>query len=117
VGISIPLMHLNVHLSDFSNEILYSPVLQQITVTKYRKIGVWILTLSTFINILWLIPILYVEGYISYLSNLLPGKEQFEDSLSLATAFGLGAIISGVIGNAAYDLLKFIIRKMIERKG
>jgi hypothetical protein len=81
-----------------------------------RKRGVWFLSLSVFVNIAAWMPILYAWGYIDRLASHLPGKEQLGNKLSLGVAFGLGAILSGVLGNAAYDLLKYIFRKMLEGK-
>jgi uncharacterized membrane protein len=109
------LIFISARLNLYAKRVFNYPVSPAVDIPKYRKIGVLNIALSIFIIILALIPILYAEGYISRLSNLLPGKEQLGDKLSLAIAFGLGAIISGVLGNAAYDLLKFVVRKIMEQ--
>jgi hypothetical protein len=61
------------------------------------------------------ILILYARGYISRLAAFLPGKEQLGNKLSLGLAFALAAIFSGVLGNFAYDVLKFLIRKRMNK--
>jgi hypothetical protein len=83
---------------------------------KFRRYSVFLLALAIFINVMVWVPILYANGYINRLSNLLPSKQALGDKASLAIAFGLGAIISGVLGNFAYDILKYIFRKMAQGK-
>jgi uncharacterized membrane protein len=106
-------MLIGLRLSNLAKEEREKP---RINLARYRRLGIATITVSIFVNILGLIPLLYGKGYIARLANFLPGREQLGNKLSLAVAFVLGAIISGVLGNAAYDLLKFVIRKMIEGK-
>lgn len=115
VAIALCLMYIGLRLNTYKLEILENPVPSAVSVARYRKRGVWNIAVSIFINILGLIPILYVNGYISRLATLLPGKERLGDKLSLGVAFGFGAVVSGVLGNLAYDVLKFVVRKMMER--
>jgi hypothetical protein len=103
-------------LDSFGKRFLKNPLDPTGDVAKYRKLGVWQIAISIFIVFLAVLPIIYANGYIARLSNLLPGKEQLGNKLSLGAAFGLGAILSGVLGNFAYDALKFVVRKMMERK-
>jgi hypothetical protein len=84
---------------------------------EFRKHVVSLLGLSFFSNVVALMPILYVRGYISRLTALLPGKEFLSNNVSLTLAFIAGAIVSGILGNLAYDILKYAVRKTIERKG
>jgi len=92
----------------------YTPYWNQAAHLEFRKYMVWLLTLSFFANALAILPILYVKGYITRLAALLPGKEQVGPKVSLSLAFGAGAIVSGVLGNLSYDLLKFFYRKVRE---
>lgn len=82
---------------------------------KYRKIGVWHVTITTFLNIVVVIPALYINGYLTRLIALVPWVETLNGKLSLSLAFVAGAVVSGVLGNFAYDVLKFIFKRMAER--
>jgi hypothetical protein len=96
---------------------LFSPSMPFLTdPKKFRRYGIFLLALAIFINVLAWVPILYANGYIARLLNLLPGKEELGDKVSLVIAFGLGAIISGVLGNFAYDILKHLFKKMVRGK-
>jgi hypothetical protein len=103
-------------LNPSGRRLLTSPTPYSTDPKEARRIGVRQLTLAIFVNVAGWMPILYVKDVIGSIANLLPGKEQLGDKLALVTAFGVGAIISGVLGNAAYDLLKFVIRKMVKSK-
>jgi hypothetical protein len=83
---------------------------------KFRSYSVWLIVLSIFTNISVLVPILYYEGYLTKWAALLPGKTVLSNNMSIGIAFGLGAVISGVLGNLAYDILKYAVRKTMERK-
>jgi hypothetical protein len=80
----------------------------------FRRYVVTLLGLSFFSNVVVLMPILYVRGYVTWLASLLPGKEQLGSNASLALAFVAGAIVSGVLGNLSYDLLKLAYKKIRE---
>lgn len=81
---------------------------------EFRRYVVTLLGLSFFSNVVVLMPILYVRGYITRLASLLPGKEQLGSNASLALAFIAGAIVSGILGNLSYDLLKLAYKKIRE---
>lgn len=90
-----------------------APHPSQADLAKYRRNGRWILSLSLFMNIVALIPPLHAKGYISKLGQWVPGKEGLGNKVSLAVAFGAGAIVSGVLGNLAYDIVKVIVRRSL----
>jgi len=79
---------------------------------KYRRGGKTILASFFLIIIVGLIPGLHSRGYISKLTELFPGEGSVGNKLPLGVAFALGAIVSGVLGNFAYDGLKWLLRKM-----
>jgi hypothetical protein len=62
-------------------------------------------------------PVLYVQGVITkftgWLNYLLPSKQQISENLSLFIAFTGGALVSGIIGNFAYDVLKYVVKKNV----
>jgi hypothetical protein len=82
----------------------------------YKRRAVILLAMAIFINLTSWLPIIYALGYFNVFLNLFPGRELLGKWLSLGLAFSLGAIISGVLGNFTYDILKFAFRKMLEKK-
>lgn len=83
---------------------------------KFRRRAVGLLTLSFFMIVVMAMPILYLHGYITqfsrWLQTWLPGKQIISGKVSLVIAFVAGAIVSGILGNLAYDVLKFVFRKL-----
>jgi len=78
-----------------------------------RFFSVGLLSTSIFTTIIFIIPILYVGGYIGRIVQMLPTWGQVGDRLSVTLTFLLGAAVSGVLGNFLYDILKtwFLKRK------
>ena len=79
---------------------------------KYRRGGKILLASFFLIIIVGFIPGLHAKGYILKLTELLPGEGPLGNKLSIVVAFALGATVSGVLGNFAYDGLKWLLRKM-----
>jgi hypothetical protein len=86
---------------------------------KFRRAAVSLLALSIFMFLVLAIPILYVHGYVSQFSNWiqqwLPARQKIGEKSSLAIAFVLGAIVSGVLGNLAYDILKWAVKNKLKK--
>jgi hypothetical protein len=78
-----------------------------------RFFSVGLLSTSIFTTIIFIIPILYVGGYIGRTVQMLPSWGQVGDKLSVTLTFLLSAAVSGVLGNYLYDILKtwFLKRK------
>jgi hypothetical protein len=58
-----------------------------------------------------------MRGYIAAFVAMVPTKEQLGSKTFLGLSFVAGAVISGILGNLAYDLMRFAIRKILERRG
>lgn len=56
------------------------------------------------------IPALYAYGYIN------PLKTWFNQYTALGIAFVTGAIVSGILGNLCYDLIKLAVQRIHQRK-
>jgi hypothetical protein len=84
---------------------------------KVRRYLVTLLTVSFFSNVAMLIPVLHMRGYIAAFVAMLPTKEQLGSKTFLGLSFVAGAVISGILGNLAYDLMRFAVRKILERRG
>ena len=86
------------------------------SVKQIRRLTIWQLSLQPFLLIVIAMPALYAHGYVTRFSNSLfawlPAQQKVGRNLSLVTAFGAGAIVSGIIGNLAYDLLKLAVKSM-----
>jgi len=78
-----------------------------------RFFSVGLLSTSIFTTIIFIIPIVYAEGYIGRTVQMLPTWGQVGDKLSVTLTFVLSAAFSGVLGNFLYDILKtwFLKRK------
>ena len=90
-----------------------SPELVQST----RKLTVKSLRLSMLMLVVVLVPSLYLWGAISYfglwIQKVIPTRQKVSENTFLVLIFVGGSIMSGLLGNAAYDLLKFIVRKSL----
>lgn len=90
-----------------------SPELVQST----RKLTVKSLRLSMLLLVVVLVPSLYLWGAIGYfglwIQTVIPTRQKISENLFLVLIFVGGSIMSGLLGNAAYDLLKFIVRKSL----
>jgi hypothetical protein len=78
---------------------------------KYRRCLVWIVALAIFSNLVLLIPILYMQGHITRWAAYLPAASIAKERLALTISFSVAAIISGVVGNFAYDVLRHLVQK------
>ena len=112
-GSAVPFMLIGIHLSKLAKQEREKP---RINLARHRKLGIWTMAISIFVNILGLMPLLYGAGYISRLAKFLPGRELIGNKLSVGIAFVLGAVVSGVLGNLAYDGLRFLVRTMVGSK-
>jgi hypothetical protein len=65
-----------------------------------------------------LVPSLYLWG-VSYfghwIQTVIPARQKVSDNIFLGLIFAVGAILSGILGNPAYDVLKFLVRKSLRR--
>ncbi len=93
-----------------------SPELVQST----RKLTVKSLRLSMLLLVVVLVPSLYLWGVVSYfghwIQTVIPARQKVSDNISLGLIFAGGAMLSGILGNLAYDVLKFIVRKSLRRR-
>jgi len=84
---------------------------------KYRKLGKWQTIFALLINIIGFTPMLYAEGFVSKWAALLPGAEIIGQKLSFAVLFISAAIGAGLLGNFAYDILKYFFKKLVMKDG
>lgn len=82
---------------------------------KFRRYLVAIVALSIFSNLVLLIPIVYNRGYIDRSLAYLR-VHGITNKFALGISFSLAAIVSGVIGNAAYDVLKHFLLKSFQKR-
>ena len=65
-------------------------------------------------------PTLYMVGITKWvgavIQNAVPSRQAVGEKTSLAIAFAAGAMISGVLGNLTYDLLKLAVKKLLARR-
>lgn len=111
VLVNCALMYVAVKLSRYSAGIFdeSAPVIHG--ARKYRKLGKWQMTLGSVINLVALIPLLYAEGYLEKWTSLMPTAEFLGEKLSLAILFIVSAVATGVLGNLAYDVLRFVLKR------
>lgn len=83
---------------------------------KIRRYLVALLAVSFFSNAAMLIPVLYMRGYIAAFVTKLPSREQMGNKTFLLVSFVAGAVVSGILGNLSYDFIKFVAKKISERK-
>lgn len=114
--VNIGLMIIAVRINAYSKGIFdeYFPAKE--SAAKYRKLGVWQLTVAMLINVIACIPILYGEGYLTAWANQMPGTDIIGKKISFAVLFLLAAIATGLLGNFVYDILKFFFKKLIGRQ-
>lgn len=90
------------------------------SIKEARSIVVRQLSVAIFILIDIAMPSLYMYGYIdsltSRLQSLSPLKHKISENFSIGFAFVLGAIVSGILGNFSYDVLKFVVSKVVTKK-
>jgi hypothetical protein len=89
-----------------------APRPSQADLAKYRRNGRWLFSLTFLMDMVLFLPFLYTKGYLHKLYEWLPGKQIFGEKLSFGLAFVVASIISGILGNAAYDILRFILKKL-----
>ena len=82
---------------------------------KFRRRASALLALSFFQIAVTAFPILYLHGYVgqftTWLQSWSPGK-QLGEKFSISTGFVVAAIVSGILGNFAYDILKHIFKNI-----
>lgn len=94
---------------------LESPIFDDEAVhRKFRRYLIAHVALSIFSNLVLLIPILYNRGFIDRWVNWLQAHG-VTNSLALGLSFSVAAIISGVIGNSAYYMLKQFVLRAVEK--
>lgn len=76
-----------------------------------RRMVVALLAIYIFANIAMWIPVFYLKGYVTVVMRLLPTQQEFGAKAGIALSFVLGAITSGVLGNLAYDIIRFAVLK------
>ena len=89
------------------------------SITRLKTLLTRILSLQPFQLISASMPALTAFGYTTRFSNWLLGwisTSQIGDKYSVGLTWLVGVIVSGVIGNASYDLIKFCVRKAYGRK-
>lgn len=80
---------------------------------KVRRGFIAAVSLNTFVDLISLFPILYVDGYITPVTNWLFGNSVVNEFL-LALGYWIGsAITSGVLGNFVYDQIKRVYQKKV----
>ena len=89
----------------------------------YRRRAVFLLALAIFANIMSWVPIIYASGVLNFIVARFPDfiVTRFPDRGTLGAKFYLAGgfiagICSGVLGNFAYDILKYLARRMREKK-
>jgi hypothetical protein len=82
----------------------------------YRRRAVFLLALAIFANIMSWVPIIYASGVFSLIISRFPGRGTLGANFYLVAGFIVGAICSGVLGNLAYDILKYVAKRMREKK-
>jgi hypothetical protein len=85
-----------------------------------RQNMILVLTLEPFFVLVTAMPALKAHGQVTrfsdWLLSWLSVERRASDNLSLAVAFTAGALVSGIIGNGGYDLLRFVIKKLMAKK-
>jgi hypothetical protein len=83
---------------------------------KYRKLGVWQITIALLIDIIACIPFLYSEGYLVSWAKQVPGTDVIGENISFAVLFIGAAIAAGILGNFVYDILKYILKRLVGKE-
>jgi hypothetical protein len=86
---------------------------------KLRPVIMRILSLQPFLLLLIWMPVLRAYGYTTRFSDWLFAwvpTSKISENLSVAIAFIAGAIVSGIVGNFSYDLIKFAVKKVYGQK-
>lgn len=109
------LMYAAARLSRYSDGIFNDPKPAVDNARKYRRLGKWQMTLGIIINIVACVPILYAEGYFSKWAKRLPAADVLGQKLSFGIIFLVSAIVAGILGNFVYDMLRFVLKRLIGR--
>ena len=100
--------------SDVMTQILIDP-------TVFRRMSTTFLALLVFQNVVAAMPLLYIYGYVTlaadWIQSVIPGKITISSNISIGASFVIAAVVSGVLGNLAYDILKHFVMKRLQRKG
>jgi len=100
-----------------------SDVMTQVTKdpTEFRRKASTFLGLLVFQNIAAAFPLLYSLGVITQTANwvqsALPSKPAISDNISIGASFVIATVISSVLGNSAYDILKHFVVRRYRRTG
>jgi hypothetical protein len=82
----------------------------------YKRRAVFLLALAIFGNLAVWVPIIYAYGAFDWLIERLPARQTLGTNFYIGVAFVAGAVTSGVLGNLAYDILKYYARKVREKQ-
>lgn len=105
------LMYVAVKLSRYSSGIFdeLSPAVDN--ARQYRKLGKWQITLGIVINLVACVPLLYAEGYLEKWARKMSTAGFFGQKLSFGILFLVSALATGILGNLAYDVLRFVLKR------
>ncbi len=98
-------------------------VMKQVLIdpTEFRRRSTTFLALLIFINIVAAFPLLYTYGYVpraaNWIQSVMPGKITISNNIYIGASFAIAAVVSGILGNLAYDILKHFVMKRLQRKG
>lgn len=85
---------------------------------RLRRLSIRGLTIAIMMCVFGVIPALFMHGHFKRFSNWISAYLPYPhvgEGVSLVGAFIAGAVISGILGNLSYDILKFVVKKIINR--
>lgn len=99
--------------SDVMTQVLKDP-------TEFRRKATTFLALLILQNIVAAFPLLYWYGFFTWAANwvqsFLPRSLAISENIYIGASFVIAAVVSGILGNFAYDILKHFIMKTLQRR-